>query len=262
MAASAPTAAGPQEITRLRKLLKGAPAKTEFNADVGYLELMGDTESRTTASTIAMGLPLVSAIYERWWRPALTRLAKGVSGPSMSDEYATAGELLAIADGDTVLDLACGPGNFTRRFALAAGADGLVVGYDGSRSMLDRAVSENASLHGPRPVYAHGDATVLPFKQNSFDALCCFAALNMFPDPMATLDEAARVVKPGGRLALLTSNVSGSRLANLPAHAFGKIAGMSMFYEDQLRRELEERGFDVSFQQGHGAVQVVGASRR
>lgn len=258
---TASTNVDPHEITRLRALLKAAPAKSYFDPDVGYLELMGDVKARTTASTFAMELPLVAAVYERWWRPSLVRIAKGVSGPSMEDEYTTAGELLQLEDGDVVLDLGCGPGNFTRRFARSAGGDGLVVGYDGSRPMLDRAIVENASFDGPPPAYVHGDATSLPFKAGSFDALCCFAALNLFPDPMATLDESARVLKSGGRIALLTSNVSGNQLAKLPAKVFGKVAGMSMFREEELRTALEERGFEVTAQQGHGSVQVVGAVR-
>ena len=50
-----------------------------------------------------------------------------------------------------------------------------------------------------------GDATALPFRDASFDAVCCFAALHLFADPFAALDEMRRVLRPGGRIALMTS---------------------------------------------------------
>ena len=67
---------------------------------------------------------LVPAIYERYWRPALGRVVKGLTGPGMAEEIRIARLLLGLGEGDTVLDVACGPGNFTREFARAVGPDG------------------------------------------------------------------------------------------------------------------------------------------
>ena len=68
-------------------------------------------------------------IYERWWRPGLGRVAKGVFGPGMADEKRIARLLLGLMPGDGVLDVACGTGNFTREFAPSPSAPtGLVVG--------------------------------------------------------------------------------------------------------------------------------------
>ena len=78
----------------------------------------------------------VPAIYERYWRPALARAVKGVTGPGMAEEVRIARLLLGLGPGDVVLDVACGPGNFTREFARAVGDDGLAVGIDASRTML------------------------------------------------------------------------------------------------------------------------------
>lgn len=246
-------------VTRLRPLLKAAAKDREFDPAVGYLDLIGDRKEPINPATIAMQTPLVSAIYERWWRPGLTRIAKGVNGPSMKAEYAEAHRLLRIKRGDVVLDLACGPGNFSRRFARVVAPDGLVVGYDGSKSMLDRAVREAEHDETPCLVFARGEATVLPFKAKTFDSVCCFAALHMFPEPFETLSEVARVLKPGGRVALLTSNVSGGGPGALAARGFGLASGMKMFKEDQIHSELARRGFKVEYQEGAGATQLVGA---
>ena len=53
----------------------------------------------------------VPRVYERWWRPALGRVAKGLLGPGMADERRIARLLLGLAPGDGVLDVACGTGN-------------------------------------------------------------------------------------------------------------------------------------------------------
>lgn len=247
-------------VARLRPLVTGHLRNTEFDPDPGYLDLSEDRREPVTPSTIAMQLPLVSAIYERWWRPGLGRIAKGISGPSMEGEHEAAADLLDLAPGDVVLDLACGPGNFTRRFARIVAPDGLAVGYDGSESMLRRAVAEAREDATPALVFAHGEATLLPFEDETFDALCCFAALHMFPKPLKTLSEAARVIKTGGRIALLTSRVGGN-LHDPLSHAFGRASGMRMFGEDEIREALERRGFSVEHQSGSGATQIVGAVR-
>lgn len=252
-------AAGSDPIERLRPLIAQRLRKTEFDPEVGYLDLAEDRREPVTAATIAMQLPLVSAIYERWWRPGLTRIAKGFSGPSMAAEYDSAQRLMKLERGDFVLDLACGPGNFTRRFARTVEPDGLAVGYDGSRSMLERGVTELRADDTPALALVRGEATKLPFGANSFDAVCCFAALHMFPEPLKTLAEVARVLKPGGRIALLTTTVSGGGAPALAAHAFGFASGMRMFHVDELREALENLGFTVETQDSAGVTQLVGA---
>ncbi len=145
------------------------------------------------------------AIYERYWRPALARAFKGVTGPGMAEEVRIARLLLGLGPGDVVLDVACGPGNFTREFARAVGDGGLAVGIDASSTMLARGVSELEAAGLANLALIRGDATQLPFQDGVFDGLCCFAALHLFADPFAALDEMRRVLGPGGRIAIMTS---------------------------------------------------------
>src|SRR3954454_2055957 len=123
---------------------------------------------------------VVPRIYERWWRPALGRAAKGVFGPGMSDEKRIARLRLALSPGDGVLDVGCGTGNFTRDFARSAGPDGLGVGLDVSQTMLRRAVDDPRTANLDQVAYVRADAADAPFLDSSFDAVCCFAALNLF----------------------------------------------------------------------------------
>ncbi|HYN91444.1 MAG TPA: methyltransferase domain-containing protein, partial [Thermoleophilaceae bacterium] len=111
----------------------------------------------------------VPRIYERWWRPALGRMFKGVLGPGMSDEHRIARLLLSLSPGDGVLDVACGTGNFSRDFARTVGPGGLVVGIDVSETMLTRAVEDTRTAGLENTAYVRGDALELPFLDMSFD---------------------------------------------------------------------------------------------
>ncbi len=250
-----------QAIDRLRPLIAARLRRTPLEPEAGFLDLSEDRREHLTASTLAMRMPLVSAVYERWWRPGLVRIAKGFSGPDMAGEYAEAQRLMQLKAGDRVLDVACGPGNFTRRFAATVGEDGLAVGLDGSRSMLERGVIEARAEGTASLALVRAEATELPFEDASFDAVCCFAALHMFPDAEATLSEFARVLRPGGRLAIFTTTVSGGGPAALAAHGFGVASGMRMFRLDELRELLAERGLEVDEQEVAGVTQLVGAVR-
>src|SRR2546421_7330277 len=94
--------------------------------------LGGDGPASTGIAQNLMLTGVVPAVYERWWRPALGRLAKGLLGPGMADEHRIARLLLGLTPGDGVLDVACGPGNFTHRFARLIGQQGLAVGHAAS----------------------------------------------------------------------------------------------------------------------------------
>jgi SAM-dependent methyltransferase len=225
--------------------------------DAGYLDLLeGELES-TGRTQDLMVTRLVPAIYERYWRPALGRVFKGFTGPGMAEEIRIARLLLGLGEGDVVLDVACGPGNFTREFARAVGPEGLAVGIDASRTMLERGGEELRRSRPPNLTLIRGDATALPFRDASFDASCCFAALHLFPDPFAALDEMRRVLKPGGRIALMTSVRRELTLKPLKP-VLERASGMRIFEGDEVVEALEQRGFTGIHRRLSGLVQFVG----
>lgn len=238
----------PSARERAEALPEGAP----------YLDLIeGELES-TGATQDLMRSTLVPRIYERYWRPALGQVAKGIRGPGMSEEIRIARLLLGLSHGDRVLDIACGPGNFSRAFAGAVGESGLVVGVDASRTMLDRGAVDlrRSGLHNLSLI--RGDATALPFLDGGFDAVCCFAALHLFADPLAGLDEMTRVLAPGGRIALMTS-VQRQLAPRGPLKPLAeRISGMRVFGQDEIVASLQARGFDELHQRLSGLVQFVG----
>jgi len=97
------------------------------------------------------------------------------------------------ADATRALDVATGAGH-TAGALLAAGFDD-VVASDAAPAMVETAVD----AYGPTGVVA--DAERLPFCDAAFDAVTCRIAAHHFPDPASFVDEAVRVLEPGGVLA-------------------------------------------------------------
>ena len=162
----------------------------------GYLDLIGGELPSTGATQDLMTTRFVPAIYERYWRPGLARVVKGITGPGMAEEIRIARLMLGLGAGDVVLDLACGPGNFTREFAHTVGGEGL-----GSALMRPGRCSTGgvSDLEPPglgNVALIRADATELPFRDAVFDGVCCFAALHLFADPLVALDEMRRVIAP------------------------------------------------------------------
>jgi ubiquinone/menaquinone biosynthesis C-methylase UbiE len=249
-------------LERARPLLEASERDAPVHG--GVIDLLGGGAPEITGDAQRlMFTRAVPTIYERWWRPGLGRVAKGAFGPGMADEHRIARLLLGLTPGDGVLDVACGPGNFTREFARVVGPTGLAVGIDASPTMLARAVSDTPPAEYDNVAYVKGDAVNLPFRDASFDAVCCFAALHMFAEPFVALDQFARVLTPGGRVAILTS----CRLQSAPMRVWNDVSarwltgGMKLFDRDEITDALRERGFDEVTQRVSGLTQFVGGRK-
>ncbi|CAM3326282.1 methyltransferase domain-containing protein [Kibdelosporangium persicum] len=233
---------------RLLDLLTAEPVQ------VGdYVDMLGDVEQPSTGvAQRLMRTSLVPRIYERYWRPALGRVAKGLAGPSMAEEHRFARENLALHKGHIVLDVACGTGGFTRGFAGVVGPEGLAIGLDSSRTMLSRAVAA-----GGGAVYLRADAVRPPLRDESLDAVCCFAALHMFAEPMVALDSFARTLKPGGHIAMLTSGRRDQQPLRTVDTLVGQASGQRMFDRGQIGAALRARGFTAVVERYAGLTQLV-----
>ncbi|HEV7399778.1 MAG TPA: methyltransferase domain-containing protein [Solirubrobacterales bacterium] len=229
----------------------------ELDREGGYLDLLGAAKAGGNAAQRLMRSRAVPLVYQRFWRPVAGRLLMGLTGPGTEEEHRIALAMLAISPGDRVLDVACGPGNFTLDFALAAG-NGPVVGIDSSQTMLGVAVRENPMGN---LAYVRGDARDLPFRDRSFDAVCCFAALYLIEEPMQALAEMVRVLAPGGRLALMSSCNRGPVPTSVANAVVRGLSGVRVFGHEELTRALEARGAIDLEQRVSGLAQFVSARK-
>lgn len=114
---------------------------------------------------------------------------------------------VGIHTGDFVLDVACGPG--TAAIAAAELGAARVVGLDYAPAMVAVAHEETAARHDVFS-YAVANALALPFTSGAFDVVISSFGLIFAPDPMQAVREAARVLRPRGRLGLLAWPPEGS----------------------------------------------------
>lgn len=119
--------------------------------------------------------------------------------PDDAPAYATAVTELGLREGDRVLDAGCGTGRALPPLRDAVGPSGVVVGADLTPAMLEAAARAGRDRAG-RLLLA--DVTALPLRSGSLDAVFAAGLVAHLPDPSRNLRELARVVRPGGALAL------------------------------------------------------------
>lgn len=178
--------------------------------------------------------------YERHFVPA-------IAIPASAELFRTA----ELRPGERVLDVGCGTGVVARRAAEIVGSGGSVAGVDVAPDMI--AVARSHAPVGPTPIeWREGDATALPFHDESFDVVLCQMTLMFVEDRLTALREMHRVLAPGGRVILTTPGpiqptfeLMGQAIAT---HISSDLAGFvsvvfSMPDADINRTLLEHAGF-------------------
>jgi ubiquinone/menaquinone biosynthesis C-methylase UbiE len=104
-----------------------------------------------------------------------------------------------------ILDVGSGAGQIARHLLKYADSDSQITCIDLSTEMLRRG---RQRMKSRRPVYLAADLSQLPFADASFDCVTCGYVLEHLPDPRLGLAELSRVMRPGGRMLLLTTEES------------------------------------------------------
>ncbi|TQE16741.1 methyltransferase domain-containing protein [Streptomyces ipomoeae] len=119
--------------------------------------------------------------------------------PDDGPAYAAAIAELGLRAGDRVLDAGCGTGRALTPLRAAVGPSGVVLGADLTPAMLEAAVRAGRDRDGQLLL---ADVAALPLRTESLDAVFAAGLIAHLPNPAEDLRELARVVRPGGTLAL------------------------------------------------------------
>jgi ubiquinone/menaquinone biosynthesis C-methylase UbiE len=143
--------------------------------------------------------PFGAAFSAYMERPRLSRLiARLVWGGDVRPYYESMAAVAETPSGGTIVDCPCGAGPALR--ALPREKEVRYIGVDLSPSMLGR-LRERIDKRGLRQVEpVQADATKIPLGDDSADLFLSYWGLHCFADPAAAIEEAARVLEPGGRL--------------------------------------------------------------
>ena len=141
--------------------------------------------------TIALGLGYREEDLEQV--PADVNLGLGCGAPLA---------FLGLRPGETVLDLGSGPGLDALLAGRKVGAGGRVIGVDMTPAMIDKARAAAARLGAAHVEFRLGRLEALPVADASVDAVTSNCVINLVPDKRAVFAEAARVLRPGGRMVV------------------------------------------------------------
>ncbi|MFF7753271.1 class I SAM-dependent methyltransferase [Streptomyces sp. NPDC007971] len=119
--------------------------------------------------------------------------------PNDGPAYAAAVAAAGLHQGDRVLDAGCGTGRALPPLRAAVGPSGVVTGVDLTPAMLQAALRAGRDRHGQLML---ADVAALPLRSGSLDAVFAAGLIAHLPQPGENLRELARVVRPGGTLAL------------------------------------------------------------
>jgi ubiquinone/menaquinone biosynthesis C-methylase UbiE len=142
-----------------------------------------------------------------------TRTAQQFASFSLAKRSAEAEKLVALAaprGTERALDVACGPGTFARAFAHRVR---WIAGVDLATPMMLRGRAAAAEESIGNLAWSCGNAAALPFADGTFDLVTCGYAVHHFGQPSVSLAEMARVLRRGGKLALMDLIVPGEESA-------------------------------------------------
>ncbi|HEX2086443.1 MAG TPA: class I SAM-dependent methyltransferase [Solirubrobacteraceae bacterium] len=216
----------------LAPLLQRGARRALHDAGGGVLSVLEEGADSPGSAGASRFEGVYGPVYDRVIQSDLLRrlapLAYGPAGPVPDlDGFARRVARETVAEGDAppwLLDVPCGGGTLLPRLR-EQGFAGVVIESDLGAAMLRRAAQLRDRLADGSTVLLRADAQDLPLRDASVDGAVSLNGLHCMPDPRAFVDELGRVVRPGGRLFLVTLVRGGTRRADLSILA-GRVTGI------------------------------------
>jgi ubiquinone/menaquinone biosynthesis C-methylase UbiE/uncharacterized protein YbaR (Trm112 family) len=232
----------------------------EYPVVEGIVDFLPADDVKRSASQQAMEATPIVSIYEgSWWRAS--PVAAFFMQIGLRDEMALIERIASPSPSARVLDLACGPGLYARRFA-AGHPERKVVGLDLSWPMLRAAIRKAAEARLENVRFVHGEAEALPFRDASLEVANCCGALHLFPDIPGALQELSRVIRPKGRFTMAVSLRGSGLLGGLQGRVAETFFGLHSFSREELETLLHEAAFEPTIHHAKGAWMIAVGERR
>jgi SAM-dependent methyltransferase len=152
--------------------------------------------------------------------------------------YENVSQALNLQPEDDLLDVACGTGQFLKRYASHVHT---VAGLDLSELMIKTAIKKNKErVAAGTGEFVQGEASQLPWEDNRFSAATTMGSIIAFPKPLESLKEMYRVLRPGGRVVV---SLEWNAEDGLDHTKKVKQWGMWVWTEEDMRATMKEAGF-------------------
>ena len=145
-------------------------------------------------------------------------------------------KLVDVQDGWTMLDVGCG-GGFTIRRLLKRSKDAKVYGIDISEESVAKAKKVNAEVLDKQVFVTLGSAEKLPYEDGKFNLVTAVETVYFWPNLPNCLQEVRRVLKQGGKFAILVEVIDGDSMWT------NVVEGMTAYSPEELKTLLDDAGF-------------------
>jgi len=169
--------------------------------------------------------------------------------------YARVSEVLDLQPEDDLLDVACGCGQFLKKYASYVKS---FAGLDYSEVMVNMATKKHKNrIAAGTAEIVHGEASQLPWEDNRFSVVTSMGSFIAFPKPLESLKEIYRVLRPGGRAVV---SIEWHAEDGLDHSKKVQQYGMELWTEDQVRQMMKDAGFSevsIKYAKGMGMPKMM-----